>query len=124
VSGAGVVRRTLGAALLLVTAQLAPLRAARAQRLVHARVAFATARGALVAPASTAPVRANSDHTARTVVAIVIGGAAGAVLGYYMVKSSCVSCSENGPMYLGGTIGALGGAAVGLMLVRSRDMRD
>jgi hypothetical protein len=55
------------------------------------------------------------------VVGLVIGGAVGAVLGYQMVKSACVSCTENGPMYLGGTVGALGGAAVGLMIVRSRD---
>jgi hypothetical protein len=61
------------------------------------------------------------DHTARAVVGLVIGGAVGAVLGYQMVKSACVSCTENGPMYLGGTVGALGGAAVGLMIVRSRD---
>jgi hypothetical protein len=108
-------------ALLLAAAQLVPLRAAHAQRRTDARVAFAPAHRARVAPAHTAPVSQRRDHTARNVAAIVIGGALGGVLGYYMVKSACVSCTENAPLYLGGTIGALGGAAIGLMVVRSRD---
>jgi hypothetical protein len=123
-SGAGVMRRMLAAALLLAAAQLVPLRAAHAQRRADARVAFAPAHRARVAPARTTPVSQRSDHTARNVTAIVIGGALGGVLGYHMVKNACVSCTENAPMYLGGTIGVLGGAAIGLMAVRSRDRED
>jgi hypothetical protein len=123
-SGAGDVRRILVVALLLAAAQLVPLRAAHAQRRADARVAFAPAHRARVAPARTTPVSQRSDHTARNVTAIVIGGALGGILGYHMVKSACVSCTENAPMYLGGTVGVLGGAALGLMIVRSRDDED
>jgi hypothetical protein len=123
-SSAGVVRRTLVAAVLLAGAQLAPLRAAHAQRRVDARVAFVAAHSTRSWPAHLASVRAAPDHTARNVTAIVIGGALGGVLGYQMVKSACVSCTVNAPMYLGGTVGVLGGAAIGLMVVRSRDRED
>lgn len=120
-SGAGVVRRALVAALLLAAAQLAPIDAAHAQRRADARVAFVPVLRARAAHALVASVREKPDHTTRTGLSVIIGGTVGAVLGYYMVKSACVSCTENAPKYLGGTIGALGGAAVGFMLARSRD---
>ena len=123
-SSASVVRRTLVAAVLLAGAQLAPLRGAHAQRRADARVAFSAVRSTRSAPLQAASVREKPDHTARNVTAIVIGGALGGVLGYQMVKSSCVSCTVNAPMYLGGTVGVLGGAAIGLMAVRSRDRED
>jgi hypothetical protein len=115
------VRHTLVVPLLLAAAQLAPLRAAHAQRRADARVALAPARSARTTHAPVATVREKPDHTTRLGLSVIAGGAVGAVLGYYMVKSACVSCTENAPKYLGGTIGALGGAAVGLMLARSRD---
>jgi hypothetical protein len=121
VSGAGVVRRTLVVALVLAAAQLVPINAAHAQRRADARLAFAPALRAHVTHAPVATVREKPDHTTRTGLSVIIGGTVGAVLGYYAVKSACVSCTDNAPKYLGGTIGALGGAAVGLMLARSRD---